>query len=378
VAALATSGLEPRVLTPAMRPVRQLLQTELAALEPLLEQAENDRAAPVAHYLRRLAIIRDRWLTLDEGGILGLADLIDQASERAFLRLRQWDKPTAETDALLEQAAGIASAGSLRERIATLRSQHQERREFVCHYCQENDPDFEKSVMLRGKKETGRTRKGNVTTIHSLIMYRSILRCGRCAAFHDYLRTLSMALASFLLVSLAILGLLWFTSPPAPIDYGSSDYNSSSSDLNASANSSDLTTSDANAAQNADTSENSNLAALIAAMQASNQAQPASGDATLSAPDLHGTTTLSQDELRYCLTTSIKVGAESARLDEIKGIPDDTDLFNRNVDSFNARLEDYQGRCVNRDYMKSDREEVEPGVEAMRAEIEKEGRDLVQ
>lgn len=193
ISAMAASGMEARVITPATRPLRHVFQAELSELESLLEQASDSNLESVDAYLRRLESIKARWVDLDTGDIVGLRNLLDEAVEKAYLRLRSLEKPDKSVDALLTRVGNIASAQSLRERVSSFQNELVESRNRLCYFCKTERPNYEKSVVLRGQKETGRERHFNSTTIHYAIRYGIVLRCGRCARLHDFIRKTGLA-----------------------------------------------------------------------------------------------------------------------------------------------------------------------------------------
>jgi hypothetical protein len=192
IAALARSGLEKRVLVPALRPIHHLFQSEVAELQTLLDGSGEDGLRQLDAYLKRLAAIKRRWTKIDEAGLVGLGHIVDDALEQTFLRLRSLEQPDAQSDALLESVSRLAGAKSLRERVGFFRKELEEARKRLCHFCKTGAPDFEKSVVLEGKKVTGVTREYNTTTTHYGISYATVARCERCALFHQFLRQVGL------------------------------------------------------------------------------------------------------------------------------------------------------------------------------------------
>jgi hypothetical protein len=192
ISALAQSGLEKRVLVPALRPIHHIFQSEVAELQTLLDGSGEDGQRQLDAYLKRLAAIKKRWTKIDQAGLVGLGHILDDALEQAFLRLRSLEKPNAETDALLQRVSQLAAAKSLRERVSFYCTELEEARKRLCHFCKTGAPDYEKSVVLEGKKETGRVRNYNSTTVYYSVRYGLVLRCARCARFHDFLRKVSI------------------------------------------------------------------------------------------------------------------------------------------------------------------------------------------
>ena len=351
VAAVAESGLEPRLTAPAMRPVRQLLQTELAALDPLLEQERDDPYEPIALYLRRLAVIRERWRLLDAGGVLGLGEVVDRAVERVYRRLRQSNQPAEGSDALLEQAGEVAFAQSLRERIGALRTQQQVRRDYVCEFCGTGDPDRDKAVILKGKREGERTE----TTIYIESKVIDVFRCGRCAGLHAFLQRMAIAFATVSVTGLAVLLFVWLGSlgtpgnrarPSVPSSPGySTDY-----DRYGSPN------------------------GLNAAAPPVRTAPIPRNSLSMTMPSAGSRATLTVRELRYCLAESIRVEASIQELNRI--LYSEPGRHSRNVAGVRAAMADYDARC-DRDYITSNRPAAEAPVRAQRSILEAEGRARV-
>ena len=374
VASIAESGLEPRVLTPAMRPIRQFLQAELGELDPLLAQEEEDRRQPIAAYLQRLVVIRDRWLALDEAGVLGLREVVDRAVERIYQRLRQWRRSGEQTDDLLAQAGLAASAQSLRERIASLRTQHQEMRERVCHFCKTRDPDYDNSVVLKGKKETGREQTSyNEITVYYAIRHALILRCARCATLHDFIRKISMMLATLTVALIA--AILWIflgMSPPRYAVPVSSDY-SPSPDYYNEANLSDMNLSDVNLSEPLPVE--ANLGDLSEPSNSSGE-ETSLNTLVMRRPSPNNILSLTMSELRYCLAEDVRITAMSGEMDRLRA--SNVSRYNRNVTTFNDANNDYNSRCASRSYPQSDGPVAEAEVGAERASLEAEGRARVR
>jgi len=189
IAEAVASGLDARVLGPAMRPLRHVFQAELSELEPLLDVPPQPGLRHFDAYLNRLEAIQKRWLEIDRPEVIGLRDFLDEAAEQVYLRLRGHDAPDANVEELLAWVEKLASAKSLRERVGAYRKQLETARTRLCHFCKDAQPDYDRSVVLRGKKETRRERHFNSTTIYYAIRYAIVLRCGRCARHHDFIRT---------------------------------------------------------------------------------------------------------------------------------------------------------------------------------------------
>jgi hypothetical protein len=140
ISAVARSGMELRVLAPAMRPLRQVFQSEIAELDTLVDDPESTIDS-IEAYVRRLEGIRARWITLDAGGVVGLRDILDQALEKVYLKLRSLEKAEPKLDGLLGKITGIAVAESLKERVKGYGKELEERTR-LCHFCKTGTPDY--------------------------------------------------------------------------------------------------------------------------------------------------------------------------------------------------------------------------------------------
>jgi hypothetical protein len=189
IAAVADSGLDAQILGPAMRPLRHVMQSELSELRPLLDGPEENDLGTIDVYLKRLGAIRQRWQAVDPSGIVGLLDVIDEAVEQAYLRLRNRYKPADHLDSLLAKVGEMATAQSLRARVSASKAELAEVRSRFCHFCRSEPPDFDKAVVLKGRKDTHVERHGNLTITNYTVVWRPLRRCARCARFHDYMRT---------------------------------------------------------------------------------------------------------------------------------------------------------------------------------------------
>jgi len=148
---------------------------------------------------------------MDETGIVGLDYLLDDALEAAYLRLRNLDRLSQSTE-LLTRISNLATAASLRERVNFFQREVEEARNRLCYFCKTGQPNYDKSVVLKGKKETGRVRNYNSTTVYYSFRYLPVLRCERCANFHDFLRHFGILTTWF--VALPITGfMIWFFAP---------------------------------------------------------------------------------------------------------------------------------------------------------------------
>ena len=211
MSAVAGAEFDTRVLMRAMRPVRQIFQSEISEIEPLLEHARSGQVETIGDYLNRLEVIRSRWLNMDGNSIVGLRELLDQAAEKSYFVIKNQDGPSKLIDSMLLKVANIASAQSLRERVATRRREIEEARTRLCHFCKTGLPDYEKSVVLHGRKETGREHNFNSTTVYYSIRYAIVLRCARCAKLHDYVRRVVLLLWLSLIPG-AVLLFIWIVN----------------------------------------------------------------------------------------------------------------------------------------------------------------------
>lgn len=194
ITAIADSGMDARVYTPALRPVRGVLRSELSELDGLWDTSAESGLVPISSYVQRLSVIKSRWVVLDPKGIVGLRDMVDEAAEKGYLHLRRTDNKDPKIDEILEHVGKIASAQSIREKVAAFGEELVESRKRLCHFCRVAPPDYDKCVVLKGKKETGRTTSGNTTTVHYSLQWALVYRCEPCAKLHDFIRKTSLAL----------------------------------------------------------------------------------------------------------------------------------------------------------------------------------------
>jgi hypothetical protein len=185
--AAANSAIEPRRWGPAFRPLRPLFRTEAAELEPLLVPGDlgfNDCEL----YLARLKRLRERWAALDPTGLLGLDEIGDEAVVKACESLGTLESYSAvdRLKGLYGTAMGLASADSLKQRIAAVVSRINGFEHYACHFCKTREMDLQKSVVIKGKRESHRTHGFNSTTIHFTVKANVIPRCGRCSDLHAY------------------------------------------------------------------------------------------------------------------------------------------------------------------------------------------------
>jgi hypothetical protein len=206
------AGFDERKWTAALRPLRSLFRTEAAGLEPLLGDRESPRLEDVELYLRRVSGLAGRWASLDPEGWLGLNEVIDEAVGKAVAVLSQHEN-YGLIDRLkksLTLARDSAASGSLKRRIEAQSERLDGLSRWECHFCRAREADPQYSALLSGKKETHRTQYGNTITIHYQIMRDIVQRCGRCADFHEYLRSVKSLTRGIMIVPFAIVWLYIF------------------------------------------------------------------------------------------------------------------------------------------------------------------------
>lgn len=188
ISALAHSGFDKRDLGPSLRPIYHLFKSEISELKSLLDVTEQNDLNHIEAYFKRLEAIKKRWTAIDESGLIGLNQILDDAVEQSYLQLRTQAQPSAELDILLAKAVALTSTKSLQVRINSFQKELEEAKNRLCYFCREK-PDYEKSVVLKGQQETHRETYGDTTTVHYQIRYAIVLRCERCARLHEFLRT---------------------------------------------------------------------------------------------------------------------------------------------------------------------------------------------
>ncbi|WP_342629138.1 hypothetical protein AAC691_04860 [Nguyenibacter vanlangensis] len=102
---------------------------------------------------------------------------------------------------------------------------------------------------------------------------------------------------------------------------------------------------------------------------------PAASTSDITRPAIYSSSTLSIGELRYCLAEGIRLGGEQSELNDMRST--DVARYNRNVDSYNALVRDFQSRCAHRSFFVNDKEITGPQIEEQRSALVKEGRDRV-
>jgi len=202
--AAAASDIEPRRWALAFRPLRPLFRTEAAELETLIA-GDDPRLNNSALYLSRLKSLRARWTSLDSAGFLGLDEIGDEAVVKAVESLTALESYPAvdRLKTLYGAAMGLASADSLKQRIAAAVNRINGFENYACHFCRSREMDPQRSVVITGKRESHRTYGYNSTTIHYMVKANIIPRCARCSDLHTYLWNVSSTVRGALGVALA-------------------------------------------------------------------------------------------------------------------------------------------------------------------------------
>ena len=202
--AAETSDFEPRRWAMAFRPLRPLFRTEAAELEPLVAA-------------RRSAVQRLRPLpgaTPDAPRHMGGAR--QQRLTRAWTRsaTRAWSTACESLTPLESYAAvdnlktlygaamGLASADSLKQRIAAAVRRLNGFQHYACHFCRSREMDLQRSVVTTGKRESHRSYGFNSTTVHYAIKANIIPP--QCSTLHSFCWDCSSTIRKALGVALAI------------------------------------------------------------------------------------------------------------------------------------------------------------------------------
>lgn len=206
--AMKRLGLSDRQLKIAIRGLRQLLQAEIDELAPLLQVSGNRQWNSLLGYLRRLAMIRKRWLILNPEDIVGTSGLADDCVSKALARVSEltggeddYDHKRAllSLDLMLE----TANAESVRNGIQRSRQQLVERGDGLCLFCGTERPDAKTPVVLFASRI-------EVEGDHLLSKWKiyigdkTMRRCGRCAELHGFIGNVRMASVMWCFTTLAI------------------------------------------------------------------------------------------------------------------------------------------------------------------------------
>jgi hypothetical protein len=186
--AAGSSERDPRRWAMAFRQLRPLFRTATDELEPLLPDADDPRYDDAALYLSRLRALLDRWRSLDPIGLLGLGEIGDEAVSRACGSLAKMEnfQGVDRLKALYADAMGLASADSLKQRIAATVGRIDGLENYACHFCRSREMEPNRSIVITGKKESHRTYGFNSTTVHYTLNAALVPRCPRCSALHAY------------------------------------------------------------------------------------------------------------------------------------------------------------------------------------------------
>ena len=190
----AKSGFDASVWHLAFRPLRPLFRAELDELEVLIADSRPANVTDIGHYLRRVKALGESWKQLDQAGLLGLGEMVNDAVQRAFLRIRTLDNPGMHLepiDQVLATATEIVASASMKERFTAYRARLKEYKDELCHFCAKRDATVKHCAAVSGKKETGRTRGYRSTTIHYKISSLPLARCETCAQIHGFIRKTS-------------------------------------------------------------------------------------------------------------------------------------------------------------------------------------------
>lgn len=186
---IASGELDLRKWSMAFRPLRSLFETELRELQVLAEQ-QPQKVQNLAIFLDRLATLSGRWSRLDADGVLGLGQMVDDRLRSVFNGLKEFVDLAviAKIIPLFERMRDLASAHSLKQEIEAFLATIRDTSEWECFYCRVREGEIDRCVVLSGKKETHRVRRGNTTTIYYKIQRALLPRCRRCAELHVFFR----------------------------------------------------------------------------------------------------------------------------------------------------------------------------------------------
>lgn len=212
VSVIANSGLETRTWSLALPPLRALFRAQLDELDGLLTTADQTHPDEIRRYLTRLVKLRARWGSVDARDMLGLSSELDRGVARAFDKIKSIYQETDElnlVDELSIRAHQAAISGSLKKRIEAFQEQVKKYREMLCNFCGKRGANLDYCGAVTGKREEGRTRGFNSTTIHYGIKGGIVPRCEPCARSHALILSIRrtsfivLALSSFVVSSIA-------------------------------------------------------------------------------------------------------------------------------------------------------------------------------
>jgi hypothetical protein len=202
--AAAKSEIEPRRWGMAFRSLRPLFRTEAAELEPLLAR-EGLHFDDCSLYFARLKTLRARWASVDSAAMVGLDELADDAVLKGCEALASLESfPGVDRlKTLYGTALGLAAADSLKERISAMVTRVNGFEHYACHFCKSREMNLERSVVIKGKRESHRTYGFNSTTVHYLVNANIVPRCARCSTLHSFCWDCSSTIRQALGVALA-------------------------------------------------------------------------------------------------------------------------------------------------------------------------------
>jgi hypothetical protein len=211
--AAASGDGDPRRWSAAFRQLRPLFRTAAAEIEPLLPQDEDRRLGDAALYLSRLGALLGRWRSVDPTGLMGLGEVGDEAVAKAC----QWLRPMMNfrdvdrLKALHTEAAALAAADSLKQKIAAAIAGLENIRNYGCHFCGTREMAPNRSIVATCKRESHRTYGFNSTTIHYILNATLVPRCPRCADLHEsFWENTATFRAAFGVAAAASVGLLYW------------------------------------------------------------------------------------------------------------------------------------------------------------------------
>jgi hypothetical protein len=213
----ASAQFDRQIWETAFSSLNFYFQTEISDLTNLIEEPDAINPDSIRLYFSRLGQVKQRWQSLDQSDVLRLRKLLDEAvikGYRAVASLSYVGHKLKEVQNLLDDAASYAVTASVREKINSYKAQIAKfHKHETCHFCEQRERDPNYPVVLKGKKETDRERKGNVTTIHYLIKHTIVPRCKRCADIQDYIRNTGVVCTIAILIGITILLAIY----PAPV-----------------------------------------------------------------------------------------------------------------------------------------------------------------
>lgn len=213
---IAAAGFDRVVLRLSLRRLLPHFEQELKELAGLLTRGGGGLRG-LTVYLSRLEALSKRWTAMDPTGVIGLIELVDHGVERAKdalddVKLDGVAMP--ELTALWNRAAKITHQASTAERMRDRAVQLERYAAFGrCHFCGARKADTDHYAVIHGKKETGRTRGFNSTTIHYALLRTFIPRCTECMEEHELYLKSGWAAAGWSFAAMVVFTVLFcFTS----------------------------------------------------------------------------------------------------------------------------------------------------------------------